>query len=98
MIDTRGFGRKQKIEARRIDPLSPACGQDSYGHRHFVEGRLQPHEYDERVALAYQAVTYADLAGLFTDLPADNPIGPPAARESTAKPAVRTPAGSATCR
>jgi len=58
----------------------------------FVEGRLQLHEYDERVAAAYQAVTYADLAGLFTDLPADNPVRPPAAaRPPTAKPAVRHP-------
>jgi uncharacterized protein DUF1707 len=63
----------------------------------FVEGRLQLHEYDERVALAYQAVTYADLAVLFSDLPADNPIGPPvaarprAAKDSVAKPAARHP-------
>ncbi len=54
----------------------------------FVNGRLQLHEYDERVAAAYQAVTYADLAALFADLPTDNPIGPPAAtRETTGKPA-----------
>lgn len=45
----------------------------------FVEGRLQLHEYDERVAKAYQAVTYADLAALFADLPDDNPIGAPSA-------------------
>jgi len=57
----------------------------------FVEGRLQLHEYDERVALAYQAVTYADLAALFTDLPADNPIGPPVAKDSVAEAAVRHP-------
>lgn len=53
----------------------------------FVEGRLQLHEYDERVALAYQALTYADLTALFADLPADNPIAPPVARETAAKPA-----------
>ncbi|HEU5268349.1 MAG TPA: DUF1707 domain-containing protein [Jatrophihabitans sp.] len=59
----------------------------------FVEGRLQLHEYDERVALAYQAVTYADLTALFTDLPADNPIAPPAPKAAVApaKPAVRHP-------
>lgn len=45
----------------------------------FVDGRLQLHEYDERVALAYQAITYADLAALFADLPEDNPIAPPVA-------------------
>jgi hypothetical protein len=34
------------------------------------EGRLSLHEYDERVAQAYAARTYADLLGLITDLPA----------------------------
>src|ERR687890_2400976 len=34
------------------------------------EGRLSLHEYDERVAQAYAARTYADLLGLVTDLPA----------------------------
>ena len=57
----------------------------------FVEGRLQLHEYDERVALAYQAVTYADLDALFADLPKDSPIAPPAANRPAAKPAVRHP-------
>jgi hypothetical protein len=60
----------------------------------FVEGRLQLHEYDERVALAYQAVTYADLAALFADLPSDNPVRPPVARDTAdqpAKPVVRHP-------
>ena len=59
----------------------------------FVEGRLQLHEYDERVALAYQAITYADLSALFADLPDDNPIAPPAPKPApaAAKPAVRHP-------
>ncbi len=64
----------------------------------FVEGRLQLHEYDERVAQAYQAVTYADLAGLFADLPSDSPIAPPPARPAAAaeparpaRPQVRHP-------
>jgi hypothetical protein len=33
------------------------------------EGRLSLHEYDDRVALAYGARTYADLLGLVDDLP-----------------------------
>jgi hypothetical protein len=33
------------------------------------EGRLDLLEYDNRLALAYQAVTYRDLDQLFTDLP-----------------------------
>jgi hypothetical protein len=34
-----------------------------------AEGRLDLGEYDARLARAYQAVTYADLDQLFTDLP-----------------------------
>jgi hypothetical protein len=34
-----------------------------------ADGRLDLLEYDNRLALAYQAVTYADLDQLFTDLP-----------------------------
>ncbi|MEV4638275.1 DUF1707 domain-containing protein [Actinoplanes sp. NPDC049548] len=34
------------------------------------EGRLELHEYDERLQRAYAAKTYGDLAGLLTDLPA----------------------------
>lgn len=45
------------------------------------EGRLDFAEYDDRLARAYQAVTYGDLDDLFGDLPA-----------STAVPAVPVPA------
>jgi hypothetical protein len=38
------------------------------------EGRLELHEFDERVAEAYQAKTYADLDGLLTDLPGVAPV------------------------
>jgi Domain of unknown function (DUF1707) len=34
------------------------------------EGRLDLHEYDERLQQAYAAKTYGDLEGLLTDLPA----------------------------
>jgi hypothetical protein len=34
-----------------------------------AEGRLDFSEYDDRLAKAFQAVTYADLDQLFTDLP-----------------------------
>src|SRR5215217_4158670 len=33
------------------------------------EGRLSLLEYDDRLARAYQSVTYGELADLFTDLP-----------------------------
>lgn len=35
----------------------------------FSDGRLDLHEYDERIGRAYGAVTYGDLDRLFTDLP-----------------------------
>ncbi|MEU4218007.1 DUF1707 domain-containing protein [Actinoplanes sp. NPDC026623] len=37
------------------------------------EGRLDLHEYDERLQRAYAAKTYADLDGLVTDLPGTIP-------------------------
>jgi hypothetical protein len=37
------------------------------------DGRLKMEEYVERMGLAYQAVTYADLAPLDADLPAASP-------------------------
>src|SRR3954453_1798351 len=45
------------------------------------EGRLDLVEYDDRLALAYAAVTYADLEPLFADLPErgvmERPVAPP---------------------
>ncbi|MFL6094559.1 MAG: DUF1707 domain-containing protein, partial [Blastococcus sp.] len=38
--------------------------------RHMADGRLTVAEYDERVARAYAARTYGDLAELTADLPA----------------------------
>jgi hypothetical protein len=49
------------------------------------EGRLDLHEYDERLQRAYAAKTYGDLDGLLTDLPGAKspPSGPaPAATSS----------------
>jgi hypothetical protein len=42
------------------------------------EGRLGFAEYDDRLARAYAAVTYADLDALVADLPSDRPPAPPA--------------------
>jgi TM2 domain-containing membrane protein YozV len=36
---------------------------------HFGEGRLDPHEYEERMAAAYAARTADELDALFVDLP-----------------------------
>ncbi|WP_037912335.1 DUF1707 and DUF4190 domain-containing protein [Actinacidiphila yeochonensis] len=41
--------------------------------RAFTEGRLRPEEYDERLGLAYQARTYADLDRLTQDIPLPRP-------------------------
>lgn len=38
------------------------------------EGRLDLHEFDERVAEAYRSKTYADLDSLLTDLPGVAPV------------------------
>lgn len=51
------------------------------------EGRLGVDEYDERLRLAYAAVTYADLKPLTADLPAVvEPVAatPPVARDRSA--------------
>ena len=37
------------------------------------EGRLDLHEYDERLQQAYAAKTYGDLKELLSDLPVDVP-------------------------
>ena len=42
-----------------------------------ADGRLDPVEYDERIALAYAAVTYGDLDRLFVDLPGPRNYGIP---------------------
>ncbi|MBN1093300.1 DUF1707 domain-containing protein [Blastococcus sp. TML/M2B] len=65
------------------------------------EGRLDLDEYDRRLAAAYAAVTYGDLARLFTDLPARTaspaPVTSVAAAAGMARAAgasvVRRPAG-----
>jgi len=53
------------------------------------EGRLDLLEYDTRLARAYQAVTYADLDQLFTDLPAH--AAAPVVAAAPKPPAVSRP-------
>jgi hypothetical protein len=45
--------------------------------RALSDGRLTVEEYDERLAKAYAAKTYGDLAGLTTDLPSSGPVKQP---------------------
>ena len=56
-----------------------------------VEGRLDLLEYDNRLARAYSAVTYADLDALFTDLPVSAPAYPVPATAAPVRPAVARP-------
>jgi hypothetical protein len=51
------------------------------------EGRLKMDEYLERMGLAYDAVTYGDLAPLYKDLPESRAV----ARPETAPPAPAPP-------
>jgi hypothetical protein len=54
-----------------------------------AEGRLKMDEYGERMGLAYEAVTYGDLAALSADLPqAGPPVKPEAAPHAPAPQAV----------
>lgn len=55
------------------------------------EGRLDLHEYDQRLRLAYAATSYADLDRLTADLPAPPP---PARREPS--PVALSPARAVT--
>jgi hypothetical protein len=54
-----------------------------------ADGRLRMDEYKERMELAYQAVTYGDLAPLCGDLPASGSV---AERDTVAVTAVAPPA------
>lgn len=45
--------------------------------KHYADGRLDQAEFDQRMELAMHAKTYADLNGLFDDLPQPEASGPP---------------------
>jgi hypothetical protein len=59
---------------------------------HLAQGRLDVEEYGERSAKAANAVLAADLAGLFTDLPAPHPALPGASAMPAPTPADGIPA------
>jgi hypothetical protein len=63
------------------------------------EGRLDLHEFDERVRRAYAARTYAELGELLTDLPETIPPGQaqvvPAGRPAPPEPVAAAGTGSA---
>ena len=60
------------------------------------EGRLKMDEYLERMGLAYDAVTYGDLAPLYKDLPESSAVARPEAAQPSPAPAPpREPAVAA---
>lgn len=52
------------------------------------EGRLNLHEYDNRLVRTYQSVTYGDLADLFVDLPLSGVV---TKRDETSRSPVLAP-------
>lgn len=54
--------------------------------RALAEGRLSVDEYEERLATAYAARTYGELAGLTADLPGAAPVQPVPAPERAHAP------------
>ena len=65
-----GYGNLRVSDAERAE----AADQLS---KHYGDGRLDQSEFEARMDLAMHAKTYADLAGLFDDLPQAEPSGPP---------------------
>lgn len=95
---------------RRLEPWAEALGMDerpdmrvSDGDREAAverlraahnEGRLNLYEYDDRLARAYQSVTYGDLSQLFSDLP-QSTGNAPTRRLSPTAPVALGPSPSA---
>jgi hypothetical protein len=57
--------------------------------KHFADGRLDQHEFDERMEKAMAAKTEADLAGLLADLPKLGDQQPPVPQVPARPPRVR---------
>jgi hypothetical protein len=53
------------------------------------EGRLDLHEYDDRLQQAYAAKTYGELSPLLHDLPAPGPVTPAAQSAGDREPTLR---------
>jgi hypothetical protein len=58
---------------------------------HYASGRLTREEYDERADRALKARTAAEVAPLFTDLPAPHPYAPATPRVARPAPSTSTP-------
>lgn len=62
---------------------------------HSSRGRIDIHEYDERVSKAVSARTANELGSLFEDLPGPHPLAPPVAFVPPMPPPAPAPPGSA---
>jgi hypothetical protein len=60
--------RRNSYSGMRISDAERAEVADLLS-RHYGDGRLDQHEFNERLDQAMKAKTYADLGGLFADLP-----------------------------
>ena len=59
----------------RIGDLERDAAVSALGE-HYAQGRLTKEEYDERADVAWRARTRSDLAPIFADLPALQPVRP----------------------
>jgi hypothetical protein len=72
--------------------------RDAVAHRlgeHMTAGRLTVAEYEDRVARAYTAKTYGELADLTNDLPSSRPATRPAPQPAATGPCGAAPWGGA---
>jgi hypothetical protein len=72
--------------------------RDAVAHRlgeHMTAGRLTVAEYEDRVARAYDAKTYGELAELTSDLPSSRPATRPAPQPAATGPCGPSPWGGA---
>jgi hypothetical protein len=65
-----GYGNLRVSDAERAEVADQLS-------KHYGDGRLDKSEFEARMDLAMHAKTYADLSGLFDDLPQTEPSGPP---------------------
>jgi uncharacterized membrane protein len=65
-----GYGNLRVSDAERAEVTDLLA-------KHYAEGRLDQAEFEARTDLAMHAKTYADLNGLFDDLPETQPSAPP---------------------
>ena len=84
-----GYPPAQPYRSRPVSPATLAATSDRERtvdvlKAAFAEGRLDLDEYNERIGLAFQALTYGDLVALTGDLPAGPlPVATPPAWHGT---------------